>query len=77
MKAGDLVEPADFFSGYYHTALKARPDWVGVVTKIINENMEPGLVEVSWSHGEVLRHYTDDLRLLSNQKENNIICKKD
>ena len=65
MKAGDLVEPQEFFTGYYHTALKSRPEWVGVVTKIVNGEMNPALVEVAWSHGEVLRHYADDLRPIS------------
>ena len=67
MKAGDLVEPEEFFSGYYHAVLKSRPEWVGVVTRIINDSMEPALVEVAWSHGEVLRHYADDLRALSKE----------
>ena len=65
LKAGDLVEPEEFFSGYYHTALRARPEWVGVVIKVINDSMEPALVEVAWSHGEVLKHYADDLRPLT------------
>ena len=44
---------------------KEQPEWVGVVTKIINDNIEPTLVEVTWSHGEALKHYADDLRPLA------------
>ena len=64
MKPGDLVEPSETFNGYHYSATITCPDWVGVVTKIINENMSPELVEVTWSHGEVYKHYSDDLRLL-------------
>ena len=65
LKTGDLVEPEEFFNGYYHSVLKSRPEWVGVVTRIVNDTIEPALVEVTWSHGEVLKHYSDDLRTLT------------
>ena len=68
LKTGDLVEPEEFFNGYYHSVLKSRPEWVGVVTRVVNATIEPALVEVAWSHGEVLKHYSDDLRALTPQK---------
>jgi hypothetical protein len=68
LKTGDLVEPSELFNGYHYSATTTRPDWVGVVTRIINENIKPELVEVSWSHGEIHRHYSDDLRLLIPEK---------
>ena len=66
MKAGDLVEPSDLFNdGYYYgEEIHKMSRWVGVVTRIINEHMTPELVEVSWSHGETMRHYADDLKIM-------------
>lgn len=69
MKTGDLVEPEEFHPGYYHTTTENCDGWIGVVTRIINDNMEPSLVEVAWAHGEVLKHFADDLRPLSRSKE--------
>jgi len=65
MKTGDLVEPSELFNGYYYPASNTRPNWVGVVTKIINEDISPELLEVTWSHGDVAKYYSDDLRLLT------------
>ena len=64
MKTGDLVEPSEFFDGYFYTGSMKRPDWVGVVVKVLNKKMEPNLVEVAWTHGITLKHYSDDLKIM-------------
>tara|TARA_Y100000004_G_scaffold192394_1_gene252845 strand:- start:131 stop:358 length:228 start_codon:yes stop_codon:yes gene_type:complete len=72
LKEGDLVELTELPGGYYnsleHTYGIGRGQ-IGVVTRIINHNMSPTLVEVAWSSGNVLKYYSDDLIAIESKKD--------
>ena len=63
MKTGDLVKPTEMFPVEVYGAREFY-DWVGVVTRVVNDKIVPSLVEVSWNHGQTLKHYSDDLYLI-------------
>ena len=72
LKEGDLVELADLPKGYYHSlehAYSEGRDKIGIVTKIVNSNMSPALVEVTWSSGVALKYYSDDLITIEGKKD--------
>ena len=71
LKEGDLVELAGEIGGYYHSMLESHglaKGLVGVVTKIVNSEMVPTLVEVTWSTGNARKYYADDLIPLNEKK---------
>ena len=72
LKEGDLVELADLPKGYYHSLEHAYSEGrgkIGIVTKIVNSNMSPALVEVTWSSGVALKYYSDDLITIESKKD--------
>tara|TARA_Y100001973_G_scaffold106477_1_gene184663 strand:+ start:14070 stop:14297 length:228 start_codon:yes stop_codon:yes gene_type:complete len=71
IKEGDLVELTKEVGGYYHSMMEshgAAEDSIGVVTRIINSEMVPALVEVTWSSGNIRKYYADDLIALNVKK---------
>ena len=63
MKIGDLVKPLEDVPLAY--------DWyqsdisVGVITGIVNNLIEPKLIEVMWNDGTTHKVYTDDIEKVS------------
>ena len=60
MKVGDLVKPRSIFPLVYN--LKQREDGaIGVVTRIVNADIVPNLIEVRWDNGTSMKVYSDDV----------------
>lgn len=72
IKKGDLVELVDQPAGFYHSLERTYGQGkgkIGIVTEILNQNMAPVLVEVTWNDGVVLKYYSDDLNVLNSKKD--------
>jgi len=60
MKVGDLVAPKSIFPTAYNLE-EREGGLIGVVTRIINANIVPNLIEVRWTDGTSMKVYSDDV----------------
>jgi len=67
LKVGDLVKPLEELPlayDWYHKDIS-----VGVITEIVNGNMEPALIEVMWNDGARHRVYADDVDTIHGKRK--------